>query len=244
MATNPRSPRHKPAFNNSINLKLRAYTARVLTQSPQFQNLQIFDHPLIHHKLSLARNQITPPDQFRRLLNEIAGLMVYEVSRNFTTASYTVQTPLEPAQGKRLSQPVTLVPILRAGLGMTDGILRLFPEARVGHIGIQRDENTKLPVHYYSHFPQDIAAGPAIIVDPMLATGGSAVHAAEHLCKLGCTKIQMICLVAAPIGVQKMLAAHPNITIYTAALDRELDQNAYIRPGLGDAGDRVFGTPA
>ena len=221
-----------------------AYTPQVLTQSPQFQNLQIFDHPLIHHKLSLARNQITPPDQFRRLLNEIAGLMVYEVSRNFTTASYTVQTPLEPAQGKRLSQPVTLVPILRAGLGMTDGILRLFPEARVGHIGIQRNEQTKLPVHYYSHFPQDISAGPVIIVDPMLATGGSAVHAADHLCKLGCAKIQMICLVAAPIGVQKMLAAHPNITIYTAALDRELDQNAYIRPGLGDAGDRVFGTPA
>ena len=244
MVTKRKSPRHKPAFNNSINLKPRAYTALVLTQSTQFQNLQIFDHPLIHHKLSLARNQITPPDQFRRLLNEIAGLMVYEVSRNFTTASYTVQTPLEPAQGKRLSQPVTLVPILRAGLGMTDGILRLFPEARVGHIGIQRDEHTKLPVHYYSHFPQDIAAGPAIIVDPMLATGGSAVHAADHLCKLGCTKIQMICLVAAPIGVQKMLAAHPNITIYTAALDRELDQNAYIRPGLGDAGDRVFGTPA
>ena len=244
MVTKRKSPRHKPAFNNSINLKPRAYTALVLTQSTQFQNLQIFDHPLIHHKLSLARNQVTPPDQFRRLLNEIAGLMVYEVSRNFTTASYTVQTPLEPAHGKRLSQPVTLVPILRAGLGMTDGILRLFPEARVGHIGIQRDENTKLPVHYYSHFPQDIAAGPAIIVDPMLATGGSAVHAADHLCKLGCTKIQMICLVAAPIGVQKMLAAHPNITIYTAALDRELDQNAYIRPGLGDAGDRVFGTPA
>ena len=244
MVTKRKSPRHKPAFNNSINLKPRAYTALVLTQSTQFQNLQIFDHPLIHHKLSLARNQVTPPDQFRRLLNEIAGLMVYEVSRNFTTASYTVQTPLEPAQGKRLSQPVTLVPILRAGLGMTDGILRLFPEARVGHIGIQRDEHTKLPVHYYSHFPQDIAAGSAIIVDPMLATGGSAVHAADHLCKLGCTKIQMICLVAAPIGVQKMLAAHPNITIYTAALDRELDQNAYIRPGLGDAGDRVFGTPA
>lgn len=244
MVTKRKSPRHKPAFNNLINLKPRAYTALVLTQSTQFQNLQIFDHPLIHHKLSLARNQVTPPDQFRRLLNEIAGLMVYEVSRNFTTASYTVQTPLEPAQGKRLSQPVTLVPILRAGLGMTDGILRLFPEARVGHIGIQRDENTKLPVHYYSHFPQDIAAGPAIIVDPMLATGGSAVHAADHLCKLGCAKIQMICLVAAPIGVQKMLAAHPNITIYTAALDRELDQNAYIRPGLGDAGDRVFGTPA
>ena len=244
MATKRKSPQRKPAFNNSINLESRAYTAHVLTQSPQFQNLQIFDHPLIHHKLSLARNQVTPPDQFRRLLNEIAGLMVYEVSRNFTTASYTVQTPLEPAQGKRLSQPVTLVPILRAGLGMTDGILRLFPEARVGHIGIQRDEHTKLPVHYYSHFPQDIAAGSAIIVDPMLATGGSAVHAADHLCKLGCTKIQMICLVAAPIGVQKMLAAHPNITIYTAALDRELDQNAYIRPGLGDAGDRVFGTPA
>lgn len=244
MVTKRKSPRHKPAFNNSINPRPRAYTALVLTQSTQFQNLQIFDHPLIHHKLSLARNQVTPPDQFRRLLNEIAGLMVYEVSRNFTTASYTVQTPLEPAQGKRLSQPVTLVPILRAGLGMTDGILRLFPEARVGHIGIQRDEHTKLPVHYYSHFPQDIAAGPAIIVDPMLATGGSAVHAADHLCKLGCTKIQMICLVAAPIGVQKMLAAHPNITIYTAALDRELDQNAYIRPGLGDAGDRVFGTPA
>ncbi|MCE9619781.1 MAG: uracil phosphoribosyltransferase [Planctomycetes bacterium] len=216
----------------------------MLTPSKQFTNLRVFEHPLIQHKLSLARNHITPPEHFRRLLNEIAGLMVYEVSRQFLTTTYTVQTPLEPAQGKRLLQPVTLVPILRAGLGMTDGILRLFPEARVGHIGIQRDENTKLPIHYYSHFPQDISAGPVIIVDPMLATGGSAVHAADHLRKLGCDNIQMICLVAAPIGVEKMLSTHPNIPIFTAALDRELDQSAFIRPGLGDAGDRVFGTPA
>ncbi len=216
----------------------------MLVPSTLFANLRIFDHPLIHHKLSLARNRVTPPEHFRRLLNEIAGLMVYEVSRNFLTSSYTVQTPLEPAPGKRLLQPVTLVPILRAGLGMTDGILRLFPEARVGHIGIQRDETTKQPIHYYSHFPQDIAAGPVIIVDPMLATGGSAVHAANHLRRLGCEHIQMICLVAAPTGVDKMRVTHPEVSIFTAALDRELDENAFIRPGLGDAGDRVFGTPS
>lgn len=205
-------------------------------------NLRVFDHPLIQHKLTLARRVDTPPDEFRRLLNEIAGLMVFEVSRLFPVEGVEIETPLERMRGSRLAKPVTLAPILRAGLGMTDGILRLFPEARVGHIGIQRDENSRKPIDYYAKFPPDVAEGPVLVVDPMLATGGSAVHAVDHLKRKGCRDIQMVCLVAAPEGVRAMLAAHPEVPIHTAALDRRLDERAFIRPGLGDAGDRIFGT--
>jgi uracil phosphoribosyltransferase len=153
-----------------------------------------------------------------------------------------VQTPLESCEGRTLSRPVTLAPILRAGLGMTDGILRLFPEARVGHIGIQRDEQSHAPINYYTRFPKDVADGPVLVVDPMLATGGSAVHAIDHLKRLGCRDLQMVCLVAAPEGVKRLLDRHPEVPVFAAALDRQLDENAYIRPGLGDAGDRIFGT--
>ncbi len=212
------------------------------TTPRDFPNLRVFDHPLIQHKLTLARHRETPPDEFRRLLNEIAGLMVFEVSRNFPVEGHDIDTPLERMRGSRLAKPVTLAPILRAGLGMTDGILRLFPEARVGHIGIQRDENSRKPIDYYAKFPPDVADGPVLVVDPMLATGGSAVHAVDHLKRKGCRDIQMVCLVAAPEGVRAMLTAHSEVPIHTAALDRQIDDRAFIRPGLGDAGDRIFGT--
>jgi uracil phosphoribosyltransferase len=210
--------------------------------SSHFHTLRVFEHPLIRHKLTIARDRSTPPADFRRLLNEIAGLMTYEVSRRFETRATPVQTPLEITEGHALSRPITLVPILRAGLSMTDGVLALFPEARVGHIGIRRDEATHRPVTYYARLPNDVALGYSIVIDPMLATGGSACAAIRYLKEAGCKDIQMICLVAAPEGVKRVHAEHPDVMLYACALDRELDSNAYIRPGLGDAGDRVFGT--
>ena len=168
--------------------------------------------------------------------------MTYEVSRRFDTRPTTIETPLERMEGSQLSRPVTLVPILRAGLSMTDGVMQLFPEARVGHIGIRRDEATHRPVTYYARLPHDVRDGYAIVIDPMLATGGSACAAIRYLKEAGCRDVQMICLVAAPPGVRRVHAEHPDVMVYAAALDRELDGNAYIRPGLGDAGDRVFGT--
>ena len=212
------------------------------THSDAFTGLRIFDHPLIQHKLSIVRDRATGPADFRRLLNEIAGLMTYEVSRRFDTRPVRVATPLEETECRQLSRPVTLVPILRAGLSMTDGVLQLFPEARVGHIGIRRDESTRRPVFYYANLPHDVRDGYAIVIDPMLATGGSACAAIRYVKDAGCRDIQMICLVAAPAGVQRVHDEHPDVMIHCAALDRELDGNAYIRPGLGDAGDRVFGT--
>jgi uracil phosphoribosyltransferase len=214
----------------------------VPSTDPRFPNLRVFDHALIQHKLALLRDDRTNAEDFRALLNEIAGLMVFEVSRSFPTRAIQVRTPLETCEGRALSQPVTLAPILRAGLGMTDGILRLFPEARVGHIGIQRDESSRAPINYYTRFPTDVADGPVLVVDPMLATGGSAAHAIDHLKRLGCRDLQMVCLVAAPEGVKRLLDRHPEVPVFAAALDRQLDENAYIRPGLGDAGDRIFGT--
>lgn len=209
---------------------------------PQYENLRTFDHPLIQNKLTRARDRRTDAATFRRLLNEIAGLMTFEVSRHFEAELEDIETPLEPTTGLRLSQPVTLVPILRAGIGMTDGILSVMPEARVGHIGVYRDEQSLEPISYYAKFPDDVARSHVLLVDPMLATGGSAVFAANRLKHLGCHDLRMICLVAAPEGVRAMLTNHPDVTIYTAALDRELDERGYIRPGLGDAGDRIFGT--
>ncbi len=212
------------------------------TRSSDFANLRVFDHPLIQHKLTIARDRRTPPADFRRLLNEIAGLMTYEVSRRFDTGPVPVETPLETMEGRALTRPVTLVPILRAGLSMTDGVMALFPEARVGHIGIRRDETTHRPVTYYTRLPGDVAQGYAIVIDPMLATGGSACAAIRFLKDSGCRDIQMICLVAAPEGVRRVHDEHPDVRVFTCSLDRQLDENAYIRPGLGDAGDRVFGT--
>lgn len=210
--------------------------------SDAFPNLHLLDHPLIRHKLSIVRNEATPCSEFRRLIGEIAALMAYETCRHLPLEPVAVRTPIAVAECHRIAAPVTLVPILRAGIGMTDGLLSLIPEARVGHLGIYRDERTVEPVCYYSKVPADIAAGPVFLIDPMLATGGSAAFAAAELRRLGCREIRMICLVAAPPGVGRMLRDHPGVPIHAAALDDRLDERSYIVPGLGDAGDRIFGT--
>ncbi len=209
---------------------------------PEFPNVKVFDHPLIRHKLSLIRDRRTPTADFRRLLNEIAGLMTYEVCRDLETVEIEVETPVAVARGHRLRDKVTLVPVLRAGIGMCDGILALFPEARVGHIGIYRDEATASPIEYYRKLPRDISAGPVFVVDPMLATGGSAAKAVADLRALGCDRVQMICLVAAPEGLRRMCGADPDLIVNTAAVDDRLNERKFIVPGLGDAGDRIFGT--
>ena len=205
-------------------------------------NLVVIDHPLIQAKLTQLRNHLTNNLMFRTLLNEIASLMVYEIFRDFPTKSITVETPLENSQGEKLAKDITLVPILRAGLGMVDGILQLIPNASVGHVGLYRDEKTLEPIEYYSKFPKNISKSKVIIIDPMLATGGSASAAIEFVKKNGANDIQFVCLVAAPEGVIRLEKDHPEISIFTASLDRELNDSAYIMPGLGDAGDRIYGT--
>lgn len=213
------------------------------TQSTEHPNVWVFDHPVIQDKLTRARNIDTDHAEFRRLLNEIAGLMFFQLSKDFRTKEQLVNTPLTETQGQTLAQPVTLVPILRAGIGMTDGILQMIPEARIGHIGMFRDEKTKTPVPYYTKLPKDISNGPVLLIDPMLATGGSASHAASTLTQdYKCKHVQMVCLVAAPEGAARMRQDHPLLKIYTASLDQCLNEDGYIVPGLGDAGDRIFGT--
>ncbi len=208
----------------------------------RYPTLNVFDHPLIQQKLTHIRERETKTLDFRRTLNQIAGLMLFEISDDLPTREVEIDTPLEHTTGRVVSVPMTIVPILRAGIGMTDGLLALVPEARVGHIGLYRDEQTLKPVPYYAKFPNDMADGPVLLVDPMLATGGSAVHAVNELKARGCRDIRFICLVAAPEGVAQFAEAHPDVPIHTASLDRQLDERGYIRPGLGDAGDRIFGT--
>jgi len=208
----------------------------------QYPNLHVFDHPLIRHKLATLRDRRTSHRVFRSAMAQIAGLMVFEVTRTFPCEEIEVETPVERTRAGVIRAEITVVPILRAGLGMADGVLEIMPEARVGHLGLLRDERTLLPVHYLSKLPSNLAQGPVILVDPMLATGGSAAAAAGMLREAGARDIRMICLVAAPEGVARMLEEHPNVPIYTAALDRELNEDGFILPGLGDAGDRLFGT--
>ncbi len=212
------------------------------TRSAQHPNVAVYDHPLIQHKLTILRDKQTGHEQFRVLLNQIAGLMAYEVSRRLAVRERAVDTPVARMIGTELAEPTTIVPILRAGLAMMDGLLALFPEARVAHIGIYRDEKTAKPVTYYAKMPADIANGPAIVVDPMLATGGSAVHAVALLREKGVRDIQLVCLVAAPEGIRAMQSAHPDVMIHVASVDERLNERFYIVPGLGDAGDRIFGT--
>ena len=207
-----------------------------------FKNLHVFEHPLVQDKITRARDVDTPHSQFRRLLNEIAGLMTYEVCRELKTREHDVRTPIGLTNGKYLDEPLTLVPILRAGIGMTDGMLGLLPEARVGHVGLYRDEETLEPVEYYAKFPPDMADGMVLLIDPMLATGGSASAAVDLLKRKGCERIRFICLVAAPEGVRRLEEDHPNLPVYSAVLDERLNEKGYIVPGLGDAGDRIFGT--
>ncbi len=203
----------------------------------------LIDHPLIQHKLSIMRNKDTGSKDFRELLEEIALLMGYELTRDLPLEDYAVETPVAPTTGKRIAgKKLAIVPILRAGLGMVDGILKLVPVAKVGHIGLYRDPDTHNPVEYYCKLPFDIEDRLVVITDPMLATGGSASDAVTMLKKRGVTSIRLMCLVAAPEGVEKMMKDHPDVDIYCAALDEKLNEHAYIIPGLGDAGDRIFGT--
>ncbi len=203
----------------------------------------LIDHPLITHKLTIMRNKKTGSKDFRELLNEISMLMGYELTRDLPLQDVTIETPITKMNAKMVSgRKLAIVPILRAGLGMVDGIQSLVPVAKVGHIGLYRDPETHQPVEYYCKLPSDIQDRLVILVDPMLATGGSAVDALTMLKNKGCKNIRFMCLVAAPEGVSKVLKAHPDVDIYGAALDDHLNDHAYIVPGLGDAGDRIFGT--
>lgn len=206
-------------------------------------NVVIFDHPLIQHKLAILRNQSTSVKEFRELIGEISALMCYEATRNLPTKEVEVQTPVAVAKCRMLAgKKLAIVPILRAGLGMVDTIVDLIPSAKIGHIGLYRDPETHMPVEYYCKLPEDVANRQVYVVDPMLATGGSAIAAIEFLKKHGCKNIIMMNIIGCPEGVKAVQEAHPDVDIYLAACDEKLNDNAYIIPGLGDAGDRIFGT--
>ena len=204
--------------------------------------LTVLDHPLITHKLTLMRDEKTGTKDFRQNLDEIAELMAYEVCRDLPTKEVEVTTPIAKTMGVRISKEVVIVPILRAGIGLLDGIRRLVPTAKVGFIGLYRDEETLQPVEYFAKFPKDLEDAVVFVVDPMLATGGSAIDAITQVKGRGAKNIKLVCLVGAPEGVKAMEEAHPDVDIYLAALDDKLNENGYIVPGLGDAGDRIFGT--
>ena len=208
-----------------------------------YKNVHILDHPLIRHKLAIIRNKDTDTKQFREIIGEIATLMAYESFKDVPTQEIEVETPLEKTKQVVVKEnSIAIVPILRAGLGMVDGILSLFPAAKVGHIGLYRNEETLEPQEYYCKLPVGIDQKVVMVVDPMLATGGSACDAIKMLKKRGCKRIKLMSIIAAPVGVEKVAETHPDVEIYVSTLDRCLNENGYILPGLGDAGDRIFGT--
>ncbi|EAG6801953.1 uracil phosphoribosyltransferase, partial [Listeria monocytogenes] len=203
----------------------------------------VINHPLVQHKLTIIRDKNTGTKAFRELVDEVATLMAYEITRDMELEDIQVETPLQTTTAKTLTgKKLGIVPILRAGLGMQDGILKLIPAAKVGHVGLYRDHDTLEPVEYFVKLPSDVEERLFIVVDPMLATGGSAIMAIDCLKKRGARNMKFMCLVAAPEGVKALQDAHPDVEIYVAGLDEKLDENGYIRPGLGDAGDRLFGT--
>lgn len=205
--------------------------------------VHVMTHPLIKHKMTLLRDKNTSSKDFRDLANEVASLMAYEVTRDLETEEVEVETPMEKTTGEMISgKKLALIPILRAGLGMVDGMLEVLPSVRVGHVGLYRDPETHKPVEYYSKFPKDISSRDIFVLDPMVATGGSANAAIEFLKEKDCQNIRLVCLIAAPEGIKAVEEVHPDVDIYIGALDRQLDENCYILPGLGDAGDRLFGT--
>ena len=205
--------------------------------------VHIMDHPLVHHKLAVLRNKNTTVKEFRELVNEIAGLMCYEATRDLPLMEVEVETPITTAKCKMLAgKKLAIVPILRAGLGMVDALVDLIPSAKIGHIGLYRDPVTHEPVEYYCKLPEDIGNRVTFVVDPMLATGGSAVAAIDFLKKYGCKKIIMMNIIGCPEGIKRVQEAHPDVHLYLAACDEKLNDHAYIVPGLGDAGDRIFGT--
>ena len=206
-------------------------------------NVTVLDHPLIQHKLAILRSKDTPVKEFRELVGEIAGLMCYEATRNLPLKEVRVETPITTATCHMLAgKKMAIVPILRAGLGMVDSMVALIPSAKIGHIGLYRDPETHKPVEYYCKLPDDIGNRQVFVVDPMLATGGSAIAAIDFLKQHGCKQIIMMNIIGCPEGVKAVTAAHPDVDIYLAAMDEKLNANAYIVPGLGDAGDRIFGT--
>ena len=206
-------------------------------------NVHVLDHPLIQHKLAILRSKNTTVKEFRELISEISGLMCYEATRNLPTKEVKVQTPVAEATCRRLAgKKLAIIPILRAGLGMVDAMVDMIPSAKIGHIGLYRDPDTHMPVEYYCKLPEDIENRQVFVVDPMLATGGSAVAAIDFLKKRGCKNIIMMNIIGCPEGVATVQAAHPDVEMYLAAVDEKLNDHAYIVPGLGDAGDRIFGT--
>src|SRR6476469_1187099 len=205
-------------------------------------SVQVVEHPLVHDALVTLRDSSTPPELFRRMAVRISLLLAAEATRDLPASAVSVQTPLAKADGRRVTADVVVVPVLRAGLGMLDAILELMPGARVGHIGLQRDESTAIASQYYSKLPKGLASSVVLMIDPMLATGGSAVAALDHLAQAGARDIRMICIVAAPEGVDVVQKHHPGVRIYTPAIDRHLNEQKYIVPGLGDFGDRLYGT--
>ena len=206
-------------------------------------NVHVMDHPLVHHKLAVMRNKDTSVKEFRELVSEVAGLMCYEATRNLPLKEVRVETPITTATCHMLAgKKMAIVPILRAGLGMVDSMVGLIPSAKIGHIGLYRDPETHKPVEYYCKLPDDIGNRQVFVVDPMLATGGSAIAAIDFLKQHGCKQIIMMNIIGCPEGVKAVTAAHPDVDIYLAALDEKLNERAYIVPGLGDAGDRIFGT--
>ena len=206
-------------------------------------NVTVLDHPLIQHKLAILRSKDTPGKEFRELVGEIAGLMCYEATRNLPTKEVQVETPITTATCRMLAgKKMAIVPILRAGLGMVDSMVALIPSAKIGHIGLYRDPETHKPVEYYCKLPDDIGNRQVFVVDPMLATGGSAIAAIDFLKQHGCKQIIMMNIIGCPEGVKAVTEAHPDVDVYLAALDERLNDRAYIVPGLGDAGDRIFGT--
>ena len=206
-------------------------------------NVHVLDHPLIQHKLSIMRNKDTGTNQFRELVGEIAALMCYEATRNLPTHEVEVETPVATAKVRMLAgKKLAIIPILRAGLGMVDSMVTLIPSAKIGHIGLYRDPETHLPVEYYCKLPEDIEQRIVFVVDPMLATGGSAIAAIDFLKKRGCKNIIMMNIIGCPEGVAAVQEAHPDVELYLASVDEKLNEHKYIVPGLGDAGDRIFGT--
>ncbi len=204
--------------------------------------LHVMDHPLIRHKITILRDKNTDVQTFRNLVGEIALLIGYEATRDLNLTEVDVETPLVKTKGSVISKQVTIVPILRAGLGMVDSLMSLIPASKVGHIGLYRDHDTLKPVEYYCKFPPDIAERQVIVTDPMLATGGSAIAAVDCLKRRGVKKIKLMCVLAAPEGVEAFSKEHPDVDIFCGVLDEKLNENGYIVPGLGDAGDRLFGT--
>jgi uracil phosphoribosyltransferase len=206
------------------------------------QRVITVQHAVLADRLSVMRERTTPHGAFRRAVYEASAIMAVEVARALPLREVEIETPLEATRGHRLRDEITVVPVLRAGLGMVEGFLRLLPDARVGHLGIQRDHEELVPIDYFQRLPPGLPDVPVYLLDPMLATGVSAVRALDHLKRAGARHLELVCLVAAPEGLAALEAEHADVPVWTAAIDRELDENAYIRPGLGDAGDRVFGT--